>query len=757
MHHQLEYHVKGILLSLDRFRSALSSAFDLIGHFQLTPRRLNDPKAQEKYYNKIVERYLAFCTESAGNREELLHRFASLEVQDAANNASSPWSAWSSATALPDASRAAPIAVPVPRQTSGGVMAALRGARGSSSGSGSGSGSTTPTVATTPLSIPYAATAAAPFAAASSPALLAAATTGGGASAGAVAGRAASPMLDNARSRPGGSGSAAAGAASSAPNIAATSTTGPSPAATGPPPPPPPPAPSAVQVAAAKTLTLLLMSLRKLRESLVAVARADDFTAQALLFNIRLGILARSPESYHAALTTLLRLDAAHQRVLLTSVERTEVVGYLALDTACRRGLVREAYEVLLRWRTPLRVVMRPRPIAPPGMFSDDEDEEEEAEKKKAEAKAKDGGKGKGKATADADDEAAAATDGASDKKSKSTASKAAPPPPAMPDPWRKPGKNVLWGPPGRVPGDDGKVEQALWALIHDNWVLFSRVHRSVDGYRARLMEYGRQNLLRRHVLKAFGRSYLTVPLPWLERNAGESWDELRRNEGLGWELVDVEESASESDSDTDEGASGSAAARTIRTKKMVIIRRITVRAPVRAIKAPEKEAAKESEKIPDKATETAQEKTSNAATSSSGAQAAGGGGLASSKWNTDSGFSAVPSTSGSGGATMAPSTGSAWRAPADGGANNENLASSQAGPGRGRGAGTWGPPIGAGRARGGGGTRGSHVGSSWRGGGGGGGGATSRGGRGVGAWRGARGGGGRGGRAGGASGEGTA
>lgn len=48
-----------------------------------TSIRLLDFKTQERYYTKIVERYMTFCSD-AGERDELLRRFASLDVN--ANN-----------------------------------------------------------------------------------------------------------------------------------------------------------------------------------------------------------------------------------------------------------------------------------------------------------------------------------------------------------------------------------------------------------------------------------------------------------------------------------------------------------------------------------------------------------------------------------------------------------------------------------------------------------------------------------------------
>ncbi|KJZ73270.1 hypothetical protein HIM_07274 [Hirsutella minnesotensis 3608] len=91
-----------------------------------------------------------------------------------------------------------------------------------------------------------------------------------------------------------------------------------------------------------KALSHVMAALRKLREGVVASKRADDFAVQAYLFCIRLSILVKQPESYHPAILHLLR--TIHPRQPLTSVELQEVVGYLILDTACRRRQLAEAF-----------------------------------------------------------------------------------------------------------------------------------------------------------------------------------------------------------------------------------------------------------------------------------------------------------------------------------------------------------------------------------------------------------------------------
>ncbi|KAF9871400.1 hypothetical protein CkaCkLH20_11047 [Colletotrichum karsti] len=182
-----------------------------------------------------------------------------------------------------------------------------------------------------------------------------------------------------------------------------------------------------------KALSDVMMALRKLREGIVASKRTDDFAIQAYLFNIRLSVLVKHPESYHPAILHVLR--AIHPARNLTSVELQEVLGYLVLDAACRRGDLAEAYAI--RHRHGLR---------------------------------------------------------------------------------------------------DAKVDAVLGALAHDNFVAFRRVQRNVDGHRAKLMEFA-ETEMRTHVLKCFGRTYLGVDQEWLERCAGESWDVLVRERGVGWEL----------------------------------------------------------------------------------------------------------------------------------------------------------------------------------------------------------------------------
>ncbi|KAK3399860.1 hypothetical protein B0T20DRAFT_434352 [Sordaria brevicollis] len=97
-------------------------------------------------------------------------------------------------------------------------------------------------------------------------------------------------------------------------------------------------------------LSQILSALRKLREALVASSRIDDFTTQVYLFAVRLGILSSSFETYLPSLLYLLRVIHRSPSHPLTSVEYHEVVSYLVLDTACRRGDLAEAYNFRNRY-----------------------------------------------------------------------------------------------------------------------------------------------------------------------------------------------------------------------------------------------------------------------------------------------------------------------------------------------------------------------------------------------------------------------
>lgn len=82
----------------------------------------------------------------------------------------------------------------------------------------------------------------------------------------------------------------------------------------------------------------------------------------------------------------------------------------------------------------------------------------------------------------------------------------------------------------------DPKIDGVLHALAHDNYVRLRRLRASVDGHKAKLLEYAVPDM-RTHALKCFGRSYLSVDLEFLEMCADANWMDLISNERVGWEL----------------------------------------------------------------------------------------------------------------------------------------------------------------------------------------------------------------------------
>ncbi|RKF81553.1 hypothetical protein GcM3_034025 [Golovinomyces cichoracearum] len=84
----------------------------------------------------------------------------------------------------------------------------------------------------------------------------------------------------------------------------------------------------------------------------------------------------------------------------------------------------------------------------------------------------------------------------------------------------------------------DAKIDAVLRALTHDNYVLFWKVKRTVDGHRAKLMEFAEESL-RRQTLKCLGRSYLKIDLISLERFTQSTWLSLTQDFGVGWRLED--------------------------------------------------------------------------------------------------------------------------------------------------------------------------------------------------------------------------
>jgi hypothetical protein len=82
----------------------------------------------------------------------------------------------------------------------------------------------------------------------------------------------------------------------------------------------------------------------------------------------------------------------------------------------------------------------------------------------------------------------------------------------------------------------DPKVDAVLRALAHDNYFLFWRVKRSVDGHKAKLMEFA-EDEMKKQTLKCLGRSYLNIDLSSLEQYTNTSWPFLTNGYGVGWQL----------------------------------------------------------------------------------------------------------------------------------------------------------------------------------------------------------------------------
>ncbi|POS82362.1 hypothetical protein EPUL_006829 [Erysiphe pulchra] len=84
----------------------------------------------------------------------------------------------------------------------------------------------------------------------------------------------------------------------------------------------------------------------------------------------------------------------------------------------------------------------------------------------------------------------------------------------------------------------DPKIDAILKALAHDNYVLFWKVKRTVDGHRAKLMEFS-EDAMRKHTLKCLGRSYLKMDLSSVENYTQTTWHSLTQHFGVGWQLED--------------------------------------------------------------------------------------------------------------------------------------------------------------------------------------------------------------------------
>lgn len=104
---------------------------------------------------------------------------------------------------------------------------------------------------------------------------------------------------------------------------------------------------------AADELSTILVSLRKLREGLLATSKTAPsplFSQRVHVFNVRLAILAHHPPSYHPSLRYLLFVLQSRLYPLPVS-ELREMITYLILDMALREADLHGAYALRVRAR----------------------------------------------------------------------------------------------------------------------------------------------------------------------------------------------------------------------------------------------------------------------------------------------------------------------------------------------------------------------------------------------------------------------
>lgn len=80
----------------------------------------------------------------------------------------------------------------------------------------------------------------------------------------------------------------------------------------------------------------------------------------------------------------------------------------------------------------------------------------------------------------------------------------------------------------------DPKVDAILRALVRDDFMSWIRLRRSVDGHKAKFLEFY-DDVMRRHTLKCFGRTYLSVDTEFLEKATAVTFAQLVEKEGVGW------------------------------------------------------------------------------------------------------------------------------------------------------------------------------------------------------------------------------
>ncbi|APA14783.1 hypothetical protein sscle_13g095530 [Sclerotinia sclerotiorum 1980 UF-70] len=82
----------------------------------------------------------------------------------------------------------------------------------------------------------------------------------------------------------------------------------------------------------------------------------------------------------------------------------------------------------------------------------------------------------------------------------------------------------------------DSKVDEVLKAIAHDNYFLFWKVKRGMDGYKAKIMEFAGEEM-KLHALKSIGKTYLSIDLDSLEQLTDSNWTTLTKVYNVGWQL----------------------------------------------------------------------------------------------------------------------------------------------------------------------------------------------------------------------------
>ncbi|KAK2783465.1 hypothetical protein FQN51_004334 [Onygenales sp. PD_10] len=109
---------------------------------------------------------------------------------------------------------------------------------------------------------------------------------------------------------------------------------------------------AAPELPPAEELSILLLSLRKLREAILATSSKTPvaFSQRVHIFCIRVSVLAQHPPSYYPPLQRLLNHLHSSANPLDPS-DLHEFTTYLILDYACRQGDMPAAYELRARSR----------------------------------------------------------------------------------------------------------------------------------------------------------------------------------------------------------------------------------------------------------------------------------------------------------------------------------------------------------------------------------------------------------------------